>query len=112
MNDSPYQYRLIIEDMSEGRGEGIEVFVPALRAHILGGTVGEALRAYETYFADELARRKKEGMTMPAPDIQKKQKQIPLRIDEDLYEHIVTRARQKKISFNRFVEEALEQMVS
>lgn len=106
---TPNSYKIVIRDISEGRGEAFEVFVPAFCAYNFGDTIEEAIKSYYLYFKSESKRRKKEGIPMPLPDIiPQKMKQIPLRISENTYEKVAARAEEHGLSFNRFVQSLLE----
>ena len=94
-------YKVIIHDISEGRGEGFEAYVPAFNAHNFGDTMEEALESYYIYFEDEKERREKEGIPMPKPDvIEYEIKQVPLRIPESLYQKILSLSKNRGLSFN------------
>ncbi len=103
-----YHYRVILSDISQGKGEAFEAYVPAFQSYHLGETPSEALSSYQTYFLDEKKRREKADIAMPTPDIEPKQKQVPVRLNVDLYERISTLARQRGTSFNKFVVQTLE----
>ena len=106
---TPNSYKIIIRDISEGRGEAFEVFVPAFYSYNFGDTIEKAIQSYYLYFESEKKRRKKEGIHMPVPDIfPQKMKQIPLRISEGIYEKIASKAEENGLSFNRFVQSLLE----
>ena len=107
---TPFHYRFMVQDISAGQGEAFEVYVPAFQSHHLGGNPMEAMEAYTVYFADEKKRRKKEGIAMPKPDVEKQQKQVPVRMNIELYEQISSLAKQKGTSFNKFVVETLEKI--
>lgn len=106
---TPNHYKFIIRDISEGKGEAFEVFVPALNAHNFGDTIEEALNSYYVYFESEVKRRKRLKMSMPKSDIIKeKTKQVPLRLSESIYEKTASRAKEKGLSFNGFVATMLD----
>lgn len=107
---TPFSYRIIVKDLSEGRGEAFEAYVPAFASHNFGDTPEEAIGAYKLYFSSELKRRKKEKIAMPLPDICDQQKQVPLRLSLTLYNQLVETARQRGLSFNKFVVKTLEEI--
>ncbi len=101
---TPNHYKIILRDISEGEGGAFEVFAPAFHAYCFGDSPLEALESYYIYFEDEKERREKEKIPMPKSDIMpQKLKQVPLRIPQDVYEHIASTAREKGISFNSMV---------
>ena len=106
---TPNHYKIIIRDISEGQGEAFEAYIPAFDAHHFGDTIKEALKSYYIYFESEKERRKKLNLAMPKSDvIQEKIKQVPLRLPANLYEKIVSQAKNHGISFNSFVAKLLE----
>lgn len=109
---TPHHYKLIIRDISNGKGEAFEVYTPAFNAHHFGDSIEKALKSYYLYFESEKRRRKKENLTMPKADIENKIKQVPLRIKEDIYENILSQAKQSGLSFNGFVCQYLEEITA
>ena len=50
-------YKIIIRDISEGKGEAFEAYVPAFDSRNFGDTIDEALKSYFVYFLrGELSR--------------------------------------------------------
>jgi len=108
---TPNHYKVILRDISEGRGEAFEAFVPAFHTFNFGDTIEEALETYRIYFKSEAKRRKKFGIPMPKSDVgQEKNKQIPLRLPESIYEKILSLSKDKGLSFNSFVTHALDNL--
>jgi hypothetical protein len=107
----PHSYKLVITDLSGGLEEAFEIYIPALKAHIFGDTINEALDGYIGYFDDEVKRREKKGISMPRPDsVPDVIKQVPLRIPERVYQRILETAKKEGRSFNSFVAGVLENM--
>ena len=104
-------YKIILRDISEGRGEAFEAYVPAFDAHNFGDTIEKALKTYQTYFKSESKRRERLGISMPKPDVtQEKTKQVPLRLPESVYEKIMHQSKDSGLSFNGFVTRTLENL--
>ena len=105
-------YKIIIRDISEGKGEAFEAYVPAFDAHNFGDTIEEAIKSYLIYFKSEEKRRAKMGLPMPKPDvIKEKIKQVPLRLAESIYEKALQQSKENGQSFNSYVSKALENLV-
>jgi len=108
---TPNHYKIILRDISEGRGEAFETYVPAFNAHNFGDTVNKALKAYQIYFKSEKKRREKQNIPMPKPDVTKENiRQVPLRLPESVYEKIVHQSKDSGLSFNSFVTKTLENL--
>lgn len=108
----PHSYKLVITDLSGGKKEAFEIYVPAFRAHVFGDTIAEALEGYVGFFDDEVKLRKKKGIPMPKPDSKPDMiKQVPLRIPERTYRRIAEVAKKEGQSFNRFVANLLDKEV-
>jgi hypothetical protein len=108
---TPNHYKIILRDISEGRGEAFEAFVPAFHAFNFGDTVEEALETYHIYFKDEAKRRAKLGIPMPKSDVtEEKIKQVPLRIPMNVFEKIASMSKDSGLSFNGFVTRTLENL--
>jgi hypothetical protein len=106
---NPNHYKIIIRDISEGSGEAFEAYIPAFDAHNFGDTIDAAIKSYFVYFKSEEKRRKKLGIDMPKPDVMReKVKQVPLRLPENIYEKIMSKAKEKGMSFNGFVSVMLD----
>jgi len=104
-------YKIILRDISEGRGEAWEAYVPAFDAHNFGDTIEKALKTYHIYFKSEAKRREKLGIPMPKSDVgQEKIRQVPLRLPESIYEKISSLSKNNGLSFNGFVTRALENL--
>ena len=109
---TPNHYKIIIRDISEGRGEAFEAYVPAFDAHNFGDTFEEAIKSYLIYFKSEEKRRAKMNIAMPKPDvIKEKTKQVPLRLPESIYEKALQQSKESGLSFNGFVAKTLENLV-
>lgn len=108
MKYTPFSYRIILKDLSEGKGEAFEAYVPAFQSHNFGDTPEDAINSYKKYFQSEVKRRKKEKISMPMPDIMEIQKQVPLRMNVGLYNQVADLAKQQGLSFNKFVVKTLE----
>jgi len=106
---TPFHYRIILKDISEGKSESFEAYVPAFHAYNFGNSPDEALEAYKIYFISEKKRRDDNLIAMPQPDIMLKQKQVPLRLNINLYERVVDLARRRGMSFNKYVGKVLEE---
>lgn len=107
----PHSYKLEITDLSGGKEEAFEIYVPALDAYIFGDTIAEALEGYLAFFDDEVKLRKKEGRLLPKPDFDKDIiKQVPLRVPERIYKRISKVAKKEGRSFNSFVTHLLEEV--
>ena len=106
---TPNHYKIMIRDISEGKGEAFEVYAPAFNSHNFGDTIDDAIHAYHLYFESEQIRREKLGIPMPKSDVLKERtKQVPLRIPESVYEKISNKAKNSGLSFNGFVTGLLE----
>lgn len=105
----PHSYKLELIDLSGGKEEAFEIYVPAFKAHIFGDTIEEALEGYMQFFDEEVALRKKKKISMPMPDSKSDLiKQIPLRIPNRVYQSISEKAKKEGQSFNQFVAHLLE----
>ena len=108
-NIYPHSYKIVITDLSGGKKEAFEIYVPALDAIIFGDTIDEALEGYLGYFDSEVKRRKKEGIPMPPSDSKPDMvKQVPLRLPQRVYQRVSENAKKQGQSFNRFVVNLLE----
>ncbi len=105
----PHSYKLEIIDLSGGKEEAFEIYVPAFKAHVFGDTIQEALKGYLGFFDEEVKLRKKEGRSMPTPDSSPDIiKQVPLRIPGRIYKRISEAAKKEGHSFNSYVTKMLE----
>jgi hypothetical protein len=110
-NLTPNHYKIILRDISEGKGKAFEAFVPAFHAFNFGDTIEEALKTYQIYFKSEAKRREKLGIPMPKSDVaEEKIKQVPLRIPESVFEKIASMSKNSGLSFNGFVTRTLENL--
>lgn len=107
----PHSYKLVITDLSGGKKEAFEIYVPAFKAHIFGDTIAEALKGYMQFFDEEVELRKKKKIFMPKPDYKSDEiKQVPLRLSESVYQRISEKAKKEGKSFNSFVAKLLEEV--
>ena len=105
----PHSYKLVITDLSGGLKKAFEIYVPALKAHVSGETIEDALKAYMIFFDNEVKWRKKKKIAMPVPDSKPDViKKVLLRIPMGLYLKISELAKREGKSFNSYVTTVLE----
>ena len=104
-----YRYSTLVQNIGTEKEPAFQATIPAFNnAIVFGDSLKELHQACQDYIEAEIQELKKQGLSIPTPEIDiKASGKILLRIKPELHQKLITQASLHNQSLNKYIEAKL-----